>query len=734
MSREGLERAAASVRLRARVVRPRRDGRAEREARAPDARSRPEPRRRSARRASRRAPSRRAGAAASHGGRSAEPGPRPSGRWRAPRRAPPGASRPPRARRGDRRGRADGRGRGRGSAVAPARPRRRPSTATEPPTPAARRPGRRTRGGARAASRSRRTAVAVAHRPPRRVPAPAGRRAARRRAAHPGAARGLAGSAPSSRSPRSAARSMRSTPSSSRSTTTAPGPCASRSPRARRRGRSATCWPAGRGRQRRALRAQRHAHGRRGEPARRALHAAARHELRRRDRGAHDGPQVKVVPTFNVTVPEGLSIREAAPVARQAGRSRAATRGGARASRAAAHPPARRPAGHPHAEGFMFPATYALAARQPRARPREQAARRVRGQLQGIDMRYAQRRNLTRYDVLIIASMVEREVQLDKERPLAAAVIYNRLARGMPLGIDATIRYEAQLGPPAAPSELEKDTPYNTRIRTGPAADADRQPRPQSLEAAANPARKDYIFYVVKPCGEGEHAFSSTEAQFARDLQHTRPRARSAAASRPPTVDDLPRRLRLAGRALALAADAERRAGGGRPGRLALPAAAAAARAVRGDRPRAARGRLPRRQRDDPAQGGGARARRRGDRRRAGDRRGQHADLRGRRDQGRQHRCAGPAGGARRAGGGPSRARARRGRIRRGRRRGRWRRPAPRSRSGTARRSARGRLRVRWACARWRRPSRPTSWSTARRSGSTIPTTRSRLCRSGPMN
>ena len=58
-----------------------------------------------------------------------------------------------------------------------------------------------------------------------------------------------------------------------------------------------------------------------------------------------------------------------------------------------------------------------------------------------LDLSYAKRRNLTRYDVLIIASMVEREAQLDRERPLVAAVIYNRLSEGMPLGIDATIRY-----------------------------------------------------------------------------------------------------------------------------------------------------------------------------------------------------------------------------------------------------------------------------------------------------
>ena len=80
----------------------------------------------------------------------------------------------------------------------------------------------------------------------------------------------------------------------------------------------------------------------------------------------------------------------------------------------------------------------------------------------------AKKRNLTRYDVLIIASMVEREAQLDSERPLVAAVIHNRLREGMPLGIDATIRYvENNWTSPLKVSELERPGPYNTRLNRG---------------------------------------------------------------------------------------------------------------------------------------------------------------------------------------------------------------------------------------------------------------------------
>ena len=190
--------------------------------------------------------------------------------------------------------------------------------------------------------------------------------------------------------------------------------------------------------------------------------------------------------------------------------------------------------------------------------------------------------------MLIIASMVEREAQLDRERPLVSAVIYNRLKDGMTLGIDATIRYyENNWARPLRVSELERDSPYNTRLNRGLPPTPIGNPGLASIKAAANPARgKDYLFYVRKPGDSGEHAFSSTDAQFQRDVaRSTRPRAspesRRAAAGR----------VRLAGRPLALAGDARGGAGGGRAGGLALPEAAAAAGAVRRDRARAARGR-----------------------------------------------------------------------------------------------------------------------------------------------
>src|SRR4029453_4403899 len=98
------------------------------------------------------------------------------------------------------------------------------------------------------------------------------------------------------------------------------------------------------------------------------------------------------------------------------------------------------PRGTDTAEGFLFPATYEL---RVGASARHLVAKQLdafRQNFNRIDLRVARRKNLTRYDVVTIASMVEREAQLDRERPLIAAVIYNRLKQGMPLGIEATIR------------------------------------------------------------------------------------------------------------------------------------------------------------------------------------------------------------------------------------------------------------------------------------------------------
>jgi len=166
-------------------------------------------------------------------------------------------------------------------------------------------------------------------------------------------------------------------------------------------------------------------------------------------------------------------------------------------------------------EGFLFPSTYEFL-------PETTAKQFVAGQLAffrenwaELDLRYASKRNLTPYDVLIIASMVERETVAPDERPLVAAVIYNRLKARMPLGIDATIRYGLNVPAtePLRVSQLESDNPYNTRRRTGLPPTPIANPGLASLQAAAHPAQVDYLYFVRKP-DKVHHFFTASEQEF----------------------------------------------------------------------------------------------------------------------------------------------------------------------------------------------------------------------------
>jgi uncharacterized YceG family protein len=232
------------------------------------------------------------------------------------------------------------------------------------------------------------------------------------------------------------------------------------------------------------------------------------------------GPKARVVKTFTVTIPEGRSRREAAPLVKQSGVEGDYLKATARPQFRSRARKLGLPKGTKTLEGFLFPATYTMT---PGATANDLVDKQLdafKDNSSKLNMSYAKRRNLTRYDVLIIASMIEREASLDRERPLVAAVIYNRLKRGMPLGIDATIRYaENNWTHPLKVSELERDGPYNTRLNRGLPPTPIGNPGLASLRAAVKPADKSYLFYVRKPGKSGEHAFSSTDAQFQRDVK-----------------------------------------------------------------------------------------------------------------------------------------------------------------------------------------------------------------------
>jgi UPF0755 protein len=166
-------------------------------------------------------------------------------------------------------------------------------------------------------------------------------------------------------------------------------------------------------------------------------------------------------------------------------------------------------------EGFLFPATYDFL---PGTTSRQLALQQLKAFRQNwakVDLRYARSKNLTPYDVLVIASMVEKEALVPDERPLVAAVIYNRLREHMTLGIDATLRYGLHIPPTQSirESQLQSSNPYNTRKLPGLPPTPIANPGLASIQAAAHPAHVDYLYFVRKP-DKQHHYFTASYQDF----------------------------------------------------------------------------------------------------------------------------------------------------------------------------------------------------------------------------
>jgi uncharacterized YceG family protein len=170
-------------------------------------------------------------------------------------------------------------------------------------------------------------------------------------------------------------------------------------------------------------------------------------------------------------------------------------------------------------EGFLFPALYDFTQFTTGTELLDDQLAAFRRNFARVNLSYATSKNLTPYDVLKIASMIEKETVARKERKLVAAVIYNRLRNRMPLGIDATIRYG--LGIPGTKSltkaAIASDSPYNSRRFPGLPPTPIANPGLASIKAAAHPAKVDYLYYVRIP-GTKRHFFTSSETEFLRKV------------------------------------------------------------------------------------------------------------------------------------------------------------------------------------------------------------------------
>jgi cell division protein YceG involved in septum cleavage len=232
-------------------------------------------------------------------------------------------------------------------------------------------------------------------------------------------------------------------------------------------------------------------------------------------------PPPVVLKTVTVTIPEGYTRAQTAALAKE---------DGLRGSYMAASK------GH---EGFLFPDTFELDRHAPAAELVQRQLEDFKRRVKGVSLGYARSKNLTLHDIVTIASMIEHEAATEKGRPLVAAVIYNRLQEGMPLGIDATIRFATgNYTRPLTESELAVDSPYNTRTRAGLPPGPIDSPGLASIEAAAHPAKVGYLFYVTKPGTCGGLAFATTEAEFEEDAARYDSAREAAGGNSPDTCGE----------------------------------------------------------------------------------------------------------------------------------------------------------------------------------------------------
>lgn len=173
------------------------------------------------------------------------------------------------------------------------------------------------------------------------------------------------------------------------------------------------------------------------------------------------------------------------------------------------------PADQPSNEGILFPETYRIDAEADEKAVLLLLVAQLDQVMTELDVASAQERfNLTPYEVLVAASLIEEETKVDAERPMVARVIYNRLSQGIPLGIDATSRYEAELaGRDRGDIDFESDSPYNTRRNAGLPPTPIAAPGRASIEAALNPADGPWTYYVLEDA-EGNHFFTDSNSEF----------------------------------------------------------------------------------------------------------------------------------------------------------------------------------------------------------------------------
>lgn len=180
-------------------------------------------------------------------------------------------------------------------------------------------------------------------------------------------------------------------------------------------------------------------------------------------------------------------------------------------------------------EGYLFPDTYEFAHDTTPPQLIEMMVKRFRGVWKPEWNDRARSLGMTTRQIVTTASIIETEAKLDEERPIVSSVIYNRLEKNIPLAVDSSIVYASKLegkwryDGKVYKSDIERRSPYNTRIYAGLPPGPVASPGASSLSAALNPEQTDYLYYVRNPDrDDGAHNFYSNGSDFETGVQALR--------------------------------------------------------------------------------------------------------------------------------------------------------------------------------------------------------------------
>lgn len=180
-------------------------------------------------------------------------------------------------------------------------------------------------------------------------------------------------------------------------------------------------------------------------------------------------------------------------------------------------------------EGYLFPETYELVKESTPEQVIEAMLEQLEKKLDSIPNWQAKlkERGLSLHELLTVASLVEREVVVDSERPIVAGVIYNRLDKGQKLEIDATVQYLLDKQKERLyEKDLKVDSPYNTYKHEGLPPGPISSPGLASIKAALEPKASDYFFYVTKKDGSQGHLFSKTYKEHLANIKKSQQNSR----------------------------------------------------------------------------------------------------------------------------------------------------------------------------------------------------------------